>query len=112
VTTQAPPPTPEEVEGLPEAVIKIMLANQDRVRRLFRRWLIIATIVLSAGVSYNSYQSHEANATVSQIRGSQLQNMSTNRCVANQVNNQDSDVLRALLLHDMNPADYKTLKKC
>jgi hypothetical protein len=105
-------PTPGEVEELPSAVIKIMLANQDRVRRLFRRWLIIASIVLAGGVSYNSYQSHEANVTVAQIRTSQVANMTTNRCVANQVNNQDADVIRALLFHDANPADYKALKKC
>lgn len=101
-----------EPDELTTQVIKMMTDNQQRVRRLFRRWLIIATIVILLGQAFNANQQHATKQLVNRIRSSQVANAKTNRCTTKSVNNQDADVLRALLYHDMNPADYKPLKKC
>lgn len=99
-------PRAVEKSDLNERVLALMVANQDRVRRLFRRWLIIASLVLVSGVGYVAQTAHE-------IRATQVRNTSTNQCVARTTNNAVHDVILALVDHDPNKADYKALDdKC
>ena len=95
-------PTPGEAAELPDRVIRALLDNQTRVRTLFRRWLIVASLVLGLGVGYVAFTAH-------QIRSSQVANSSTNRCVARTTNNAVYDVILALVDMDPNKADYKAL---
>lgn len=68
------PPTPEETADLPDRVIRALLDNQTRVRQLFRRWLIIASVVLGTGVGYVAWNSHEQGRTIDQVRTAQVAN--------------------------------------
>lgn len=110
--TDAPIPTAGEASDLNNRVIALMVANQDRVRRLFRRWLVIASVVLALGVGYVSWQSHDANTTVNLIRATQIANTQKNACTAKSLNHLDADLILAVINHDLNPADYKALTKC
>jgi hypothetical protein len=67
-------PTPEEAADLPDRVIKALLDNQTRVRKLFRRWLIVASLVLGTGVGYVAWTVHGGTTVIYQIRDSQVAN--------------------------------------
>jgi hypothetical protein len=67
-------PTPEEAADLSDRIVKALLDNQTRVRTLFRRWLILASIIVLAGMGYTGWQSYDSNATTSQVRNSQMIN--------------------------------------
>lgn len=108
----APLPTAEEASDLNNRVLEIMVANQTRVRKLFRRWLIIASMVLTLGVGYVSWQSHDANDTVNLIRATQVANTQKTACTAKSLDHLDADLVLAVIMHDLNPADYKALTKC
>lgn len=97
--------TPDEASDLNSRVIGIIVANQERVRKLFRRWVIIASVVLALGVGYVSWTSH-------QIRATQITNTKTNSCTAKALDHLDADLILAVVSHDANPADYKALVKC
>lgn len=69
-----PPPTAAEAADLPDRVIKALLDNQERVRKLFRRWLIVASLVLGLGVGFVAWKVNGGTTVIYKIRDTQKTN--------------------------------------
>lgn len=99
----------EAPADLPDRVIRALLDNQTRVRRLFRRWLVVASLVLGTGVGYVAWNSHQQGATIDQVRSAQVANtrVSNHRASCDQTAYRDlAEDLKLIVKPGETPAEF------